>query len=81
MLFGGGQEKTYRPGTENTAMIMGLGTAADLVVHNLSKYSQAMQDMRDLLEQLLQVKERNQCIFRIHFKTWSRSIRDCVPSN
>ena len=25
MLFGGGQERNYRPGTENTGMIAGLG--------------------------------------------------------
>lgn len=42
MLFGGGQERGYRPGTENTGMIAGLGEAAHLVLNNLEEYSSHM---------------------------------------
>ena len=43
MLFGGGQERNFRPGTENTGMIAGLGEAAQLVVDNLETYSSHMR--------------------------------------
>lgn len=43
MLFGGGQERNYRPGTENTGMIAGLGKAAELVVEHLNEYQMHMQ--------------------------------------
>ena len=42
LLFGGGQERGYRPGTENTGMIAGLGRAAQLVCDNLFLYSENM---------------------------------------
>ncbi|XP_028391991.1 selenocysteine lyase-like, partial [Dendronephthya gigantea] len=50
MLFGGGQERGFRPGTENTGMIAGLGEAAKLVVDNLNTYSAHMRKVRDYLE-------------------------------
>jgi len=53
MLFGGGQERSFRPGTENTPMISGLGCAARLVTENLQQYRKNMLEMRDLLENLL----------------------------
>eukprot|EP01137_Pigoraptor_chileana_P019425 Opistho-2@80454 len=53
MLFGGGQERNYRPGTENTGMIAGLGKAAQLVCESLPAYASAMRTSRDLLEQRL----------------------------
>ena len=43
MLFGGGQERSFRPGTENTGMIAGLGEAAQLVVDHLETYSTHMR--------------------------------------
>lgn len=54
MLFGGGQERNFRPGTENTPMIAGLGRAAELVHMNLSQYTAHMTEVRDYLESKLQ---------------------------
>lgn len=53
MLYGGGQERNYRPGTENTGMIAGLGKASQLVVKNLSSYQQHIESVRDYLEEKL----------------------------
>lgn len=46
LLFGGGQERNYRPGTENTGMIAGLGKAAELVVKHLDEYQIHMQKVQ-----------------------------------
>lgn len=54
MLFGGGQERNFRPGTENTPMIAGLGKAAELVTENWEAYEAHMRDVRDYLEERLQ---------------------------
>ncbi|XP_052658978.1 selenocysteine lyase isoform X3 [Harpia harpyja] len=54
MLFGGGQERSFRPGTENTPMIAGLGQAAELVSKNWEAYKAHMQDVRDYLEARLE---------------------------
>ncbi|XP_054556165.1 selenocysteine lyase [Talpa occidentalis] len=56
MLFGGGQEQSFRPGTENTPMIAGLGKAAELVTRNCEAYEAHMRDVRDYLEERLQVE-------------------------
>ncbi|XP_028366309.1 selenocysteine lyase isoform X1 [Phyllostomus discolor] len=53
MLFGGGQERSFRPGTENTPMIAGLGKAAELVTENCEAYEAHMRDARDYLEERL----------------------------
>lgn len=53
LFFGGGQERSFRPGTENTPMIAGLGEAARLVSENLASYAATMAEMRGYLEQLL----------------------------
>ncbi|XP_028925107.1 selenocysteine lyase isoform X2 [Ornithorhynchus anatinus] len=50
MLFGGGQERNFRPGTENTPMIAGLGKAAELVHKNCDVYEAHMRKVRDYLE-------------------------------
>lgn len=65
MLFGGGQERNFRPGTENTPMIAGLGKAAELVTLNLSDYENNMRSVRLYLE------ERLKAVFkaRIHFNS------------
>lgn len=52
---GGGQERGYRPGTENTPMIAGLGKAAELVIENLQEYTNTMKELKDLLAARLQV--------------------------
>ena len=43
MFFGGGQERNFRSGTENTGMIAGLGQASQLVVENLDQYHKNMK--------------------------------------
>ncbi|XP_067085603.1 selenocysteine lyase [Osmerus mordax] len=53
LLFGGGQERNFRPGTENTAMIAGLGKAAELVNSNLPGYRSHMLSTRLHMEQRL----------------------------
>ncbi|KAL1421371.1 hypothetical protein MTO96_000454 [Rhipicephalus appendiculatus] len=53
LLFGAGQERGLRPGTPNTCMIAGVGTAAMLVAKNLVIYHQLMKDSRDYLEEKL----------------------------
>lgn len=54
LLFGGNQERSLRPGTENTPMIVGLGKAAELVTKNLKFYRNHMKQIRDYLENLLE---------------------------
>ncbi|XP_063504253.1 selenocysteine lyase isoform X3 [Pongo pygmaeus] len=71
MLFGGGQEWNFRPGTENTPMIAGLGKvspelcihslcvcpqAAELVTQNCEAYEAHMRDVRDYLEERLEAE-------------------------
>lgn len=56
MFLGGGQESGYRAGTENVAMISGLGKACELVTMNLNLYQRHMQTMRDMLEEKLTEK-------------------------
>ncbi|XP_039203023.1 selenocysteine lyase isoform X3 [Crotalus tigris] len=55
MLFGGGQEWSFRPGTENTPMIAGLGKAAELVNENSELYEAHMRKIRDYLEKRLEI--------------------------
>jgi selenocysteine lyase len=50
MLYGGGQECNYRPGTENTGMIAGLGKACEVVTRNIVRYQTHMSTVRDYLE-------------------------------
>uniref|UniRef100_A0A1B6D9W7 Selenocysteine lyase n=4 Tax=Clastoptera arizonana TaxID=38151 RepID=A0A1B6D9W7_9HEMI len=59
VVLGGGQEKGYRAGTENTPMIVGLGAAAQLVIQNLEDFSNNMLRMRQYLEFMLLTKFGN----------------------
>lgn len=67
MLFGGGQERNFRPGTENTPMIAGLGKAADLVTSNLSEYEAHMRSVKLYLEQQLKLAFKDKLHFNSHF--------------
>ncbi|XP_068001465.1 selenocysteine lyase isoform X2 [Melanerpes formicivorus] len=79
MLFGGGQERSFRPGTENTPMIAGLGQAAELVSKNWEAYEAHMQDIRDYLEARLEASFGKQ---RIHLNSrFTGSKRLCNTSN
>ncbi|KAJ6669158.1 hypothetical protein lerEdw1_007967 [Lerista edwardsae] len=62
MMFGGGQERSFRPGTENTPMIAGLGKAAELVNKHCEDYETHMRKIRDYLEERLEV-----CISAYYF--------------
>lgn len=55
IFVGGGQERHYRAGTENTAMIAGLGASCELVATNIQTYQLHMQTLRDQLEEELSV--------------------------
>lgn len=64
IFYGGGQERNYRPGTENTGMIAGLGMACALVTSNLASYESHMRQIRDYLEAKLEETFTKQ---RLHF--------------
>ncbi|NXA07906.1 SCLY lyase, partial [Sapayoa aenigma] len=79
LLFGGGQERSFRPGTENTPMIAGLGQAAELVSKNWESYEAHMREVRDYLEARLEASFGKQ---RIHFNShFKGSKRLCNTSN
>ncbi|XP_074860074.1 selenocysteine lyase isoform X2 [Carettochelys insculpta] len=63
MLFGGGQERNFRPGTENTPMIAGLGKAAELVNKNCEDYEAHMRELRDYLEERLEASFGKQRLY------------------
>ncbi|XP_033847908.1 selenocysteine lyase [Periophthalmus magnuspinnatus] len=68
MLFGGGQERNFRPGTENTPMIAGLGKAADLVSSNLAEYESHMRIVKLYLEDRLKHIFGKKLNFNNHFE-------------
>jgi selenocysteine lyase len=78
MLFGGGQERSFRPGTENTPMIAGLGKAAELVHLNIDKYNEDMKDVRDYLEEQLLTTFGDKII--INFRKSPRLVNTCSVS-
>lgn len=53
LFHGGGQERGYRPGTENTPMIAGLGVACELVTRHLQRDNQHMSRLLHNLESQL----------------------------
>nr|XP_020643063.1 selenocysteine lyase [Pogona vitticeps]XP_020643064.1 selenocysteine lyase [Pogona vitticeps]XP_020643065.1 selenocysteine lyase [Pogona vitticeps]XP_020643066.1 selenocysteine lyase [Pogona vitticeps] len=78
MLFGGGQERNFRPGTENTPMIAGLGKAAELVNQHCEDYEAHMRKVRDYLEERLQaVFEKQGVRFNCRLKGSKRLCNTC----
>ncbi|XP_006893573.1 PREDICTED: selenocysteine lyase [Elephantulus edwardii] len=80
MLFGGGQERNFRPGTENTPMIAGLGKAAELVSENCEVYEAHMREIRDYLEEQLQAAFGKRTCFNSHFPGTERLPNTCNVS-
>lgn len=80
MLHGGGQERNYRPGTENTPMIAGLGKAAELVSLHCTVYENHMRSVRDYMEQRLQTAFGNKIRFNSHFSGTERLPNTCNVS-
>ncbi|XP_071446320.1 selenocysteine lyase-like [Hetaerina americana] len=66
IIFGGGQERGFRPGTENTAMIAGLGKAAELVIENLDKYMKHFICIKEYLLLRLQEEFGDSVVFNCH---------------
>jgi len=50
-VYGGHQEHNLRGGTENVALIAGMGKAAELASKHLSNYEQKVRPLRDSLEE------------------------------
>ncbi|MGN0495463.1 MAG: cysteine desulfurase family protein [Lachnospiraceae bacterium] len=49
LIYGGGQEKGMRSGTENTAAIAGLGRAAEIIYNNLDENRKKMLEVKKAL--------------------------------
>lgn len=80
MLYGGGQERNIRPGTENTCMIAGLGKASELVAKHLQSYNSHMTSVRDYLENRLQETFGDKVHFNGKFSNSERLPNTCNVS-
>ncbi|KAK2554765.1 Selenocysteine lyase [Acropora cervicornis] len=80
MFYGGGQERNFRPGTENTGMIAGLGQACQLVLHNLNQYHNNMKMVRDYLELKLEETFGDKIHFNGKFEASERIPNTCNVS-
>ena len=63
LLFGGGQERALRPGTEDVAGAVGMSIAVDLAVREQESEAARLRKLRDLLQSRL---ENNISGLRIH---------------
>ena len=59
IVFGGHQEKSRRPGTENVPGIIGIGAAAELALKHLPEYDTRVRKLRDRLEKGMLEKFNN----------------------
>jgi len=58
VIFGGGQERGYRPGTENLYALAGFGEAARLAKQEKAEESERLQAIRDgLIKEMLKIEE------------------------
>ena len=65
ILFGGGQQKNLRSGTENVPGIAGLGLAAEMIYQNLQEKTARMRELKAYLIQ--GISELDNC--RVHGRT------------